>query len=319
MILSASRRTDIPGYYSEWFVNRLKEGYALTRNPMNRVQVSKIILSPDTIDCIVFWTKDPANMMDKLDQITAMGYHYYYQFTLTPYGLCPDGVYPYGLCPDGVYPYGKEIERNLRDKKDIIKTFQQLSNTIGKDRVLWRYDPILINEEITIQYHLEMFKTLCQELKDYTNICTISFADVYNKLSKRVKEQIIGVITEEQMHYIAFAFADIARNHGIELRACSEQIDLSPEGIRPAACIDRNIAEKVCGHAILVKKDKNQRPECGCLQSVDIGAYNTCKNGCVYCYANHSDTSINNNCSKHDPNSAILIGTVGEDEKITNR
>jgi hypothetical protein len=130
MILSASRRTDIPCYYSEWFMNRLKEGYVLTKNPMNPAQVSRLTLSPDTVDCIVFWTKDPLPLLDKLPILDDLGYHYYFQFTLTP--------------------YGKDIERGLRDKKGIISTFRQLSSYLGKDRVIWRYDPIIINDELII-------------------------------------------------------------------------------------------------------------------------------------------------------------------------
>src|SRR5665647_2342080 len=116
MILSASRRTDIPAYYSEWFMNRLQSGYVLTRNPMNHAQISKITLSPDVVDCTVFWTKDPVNMLGKLPLLDKMGYKYYFQFTLTP--------------------YGKDIERSLRDKSLIIETFIHLSKIIGKDRVL---------------------------------------------------------------------------------------------------------------------------------------------------------------------------------------
>lgn len=329
MIISASRRTDLPGYYSEWFMNRLKEGYVLTRNPMNHAQVSKLLLTPDTIDCIVFWTKDPANMMDKLDQLNNYGYQYYFQFTLTPYGLLPYGVnpkgfFPYGFTPKGLLPYeiaphGKDIERNLRDKQDIISTFKQLSNFLGKDKVLWRYDPIILNDEFSMEYHQNMFAILCKELESYTKICTISFVDDYSKLSKGVREQVIKEITEEQMHSLASTFATIAHEHHIEVRACSEAIDLSMDGIKPAACIDKDIIERICGHSMLVKKDKNQRLSCGCIQSVDIGMYNTCKNGCVYCYANHSDTSINNNYLKHDPNSNILIGSVENSEKIILR
>lgn len=124
MILSASRRTDIPCYYSEWFINRLKAGYVFTRNPMNHAQISRINLSPDIVDCIVFWTKDPANMLDRLHILDEIGYKYYFQFTLTP--------------------YGKEIECSLREKSQIIETFIKLSETIGKDKVLWRYDPIIL-------------------------------------------------------------------------------------------------------------------------------------------------------------------------------
>jgi hypothetical protein len=299
MILSASRRTDIPGYYSQWFVNRLKEGYVLSRNPMNLAQVSKILLTPEYIDCIVFWTKDPAPMLEQLTVIDALGFPYYFQFTITP--------------------YERNIERNLRDKKDIVNTFKELSEILGKERMLWRYDPILLNEEFTIPYHLDNFSKLCKELNGYTDVCTISFVDLYKKLSKTVKETVVRSITEEEMHLLAKLLSEIAGAYGIEVRACCEQLDLSKEGIKSASCIDKEIVERVCGHAITGKKDKNQRPGCGCIQSVDIGVYNTCKNGCVYCYANHSDESIRKNYLLHDPKSDILIGSVQESDKIKIR
>jgi Domain of unknown function (DUF1848). len=299
MILSASRRTDIPGYYSEWFINRLKAGYVLTRNPMNHAQVSRIILSPEIIDCIVFWTKDPENMLEKLPELEKLGYRYYFQFTLTP--------------------YGKEIERNLRHKQDIIATFKRLSEMLGKDRVLWRYDPIIINQSLTPSYHKEMFSGLCQELQGYTSICTISFVDIYHKLSNAAANSLISEISLEQMQQIAASFAAVAGNYAIEVRACSETVDLAEFGIRPASCIDRETIERICGNPVREKRDKCQRQGCGCLQSVDIGVYNTCNNGCIYCYANHSDKSILSNFLKHNPGSDIMIGEVLECEKITDR
>ncbi len=299
MILSASRRTDIPAYYSEWFINRLKAGYVLTRNPMNHAQVSRILLSPERINCIVFWTKDPVNMLEKLSMLDRMGYRYYFQFTLTP--------------------YGREIERNLREKQDIIDTFKRLSEMIGKDRVLWRYDPVIINRSLTLSYHEEMFSQLCRQLQGYTDICTISFVDIYYKISKAAVSDFITEITEEQMQQIAASFAATAGNYTIEVRACSETVDLSAFGIMPASCIDRETIERICGYPIKEKKDKSQRSGCGCLQSVDIGVYNTCRNGCIYCYANHSDSSIQNNVIKHNPSSEIMIGEVLEYEKITDK
>jgi hypothetical protein len=290
MILSASRRTDLPGYYSEWFFNRLKEGYALYRNPMNHAQICRVDLSVENIDGIVFWTKDPSPMMDQLELLDQMGYAYYYQFTLTP--------------------YGKEIEPYLRDKRDILDTFRQLSDRLGKNRVLWRYDPIILNDSFTLDYHKKQFAYLCKELTGYTDICTISFVDRYNKLSKKVKEQVIREITAEEMHYLAAELVRIAKPYRIELRACCETIDLSEDGIISAACINKEIMERACGHSITAKKDKSQRSGCGCVQSVDIGAYNTCRNGCVYCYANHSETSISKNLEKHDPKSPMLIGNI---------
>lgn len=298
MLLSVSRRTDIPAFYSKWFINRLKKGYVLTRNPMNYAQVSRIPLSPEVIDCIVFWTKNPINMIDKLSIIDEMGYKYYFQFTFNPYDT--------------------KIERNL-NKSKILKSFIQLSKTIGKEKIIWRYDPIILNDILTIDYHISMFEIMCNHLCKYTDVCTISFVDIYSKLSKAIKDNLIREITQSEMLELAGAFSKISKKYNIELRTCSEKIDLSSYDIYPSACIDRNIIEKICGYKIDIKKDKNQRENCGCLQSVDIGVYNTCRNGCVYCYANYSDVFVKRNCSKHSPNSDILIGSVGVNEKITLR
>ncbi len=299
MILSASRRTDIPCYYSEWFMKRLEEGYVLTRNPMNYSQISRIKLSPDTIDCIVFWSKDPLNMMDKLDQIDALGYRYYFHFTITPYQL--------------------DIEKNLRPKEDIVTTFKQLSERIGKEKVLWRYDPIIINKEMGLEYHIVEFEHLCRELCGYTELCNISFVDRYQKLNKSVKENVLPEISQGQMIELASKLAKIAKQYHIQVRACCEEVDLSNTGVEPASCIDARVIEGLIQHPIKVKSDKHQRPGCNCIQSVDIGVYNTCKNGCVYCYANHSDASVQNNFLKHDKNAEILIGKVELGERITER
>jgi hypothetical protein len=221
-----------------------------------------------------------------------MGYPYYFQFTLTP--------------------YGKEIERNLREKKEIVITFQSLSKAIGKERVIWRYDPIILNDMLTEAYHEEMFTDLCRELCDFTDSCIISFVDVYQKLNRTVKEDLLKDISEEQMHRLASVFSGIAGDYRIELQACCEKVDFRYDGVRPSSCIDKLRIEKICGHLVTAGNDKSQRPGCGCVQSVDIGAYNTCRNGCIYCYANHSDASIQRNCMRHNPNSDILIDTVKE-------
>ena len=313
MILSVSRRTDIPAFYSEWFMNRLKEGYAIYRNPMNYAQLCKVELKPELVDCIVFWTKDPAPMLERIEQVDAMGFHSYFQVTLTPYGL-PWSASSTAFRSDEVSAmqpsYGTAIERGLRDKEEILYTFRQLSEKLGQRRVQWRYDPIILNDELTLEYHTEMFGRLCRELSGYTKRCTISFVDQYAKLQSKWKENVITEISPEQMHKTAAAFAKIAEPYGIELQACCEAIDFSMHGIRSAACIDLGVIQQICGHNVKVRKDKSQRVNCGCMQSVDIGAYNTCSNGCIYCYANHSEASILKNCEKHDPNSPILIGTI---------
>lgn len=299
MILSASRRTDIPAFYSDWFINRIKEGYVLTRNPMNPSQLSRINLSPQTVDCMVFWTKDPLPMLSKLRVLDTDGYSYYFQFTLTP--------------------YGKDIEKNLRDKKDIIQTFKELSRMIGKDRVLWRYDPIILNKTLSIEYHMKEFSRLCDSLSGYTDRCTISFVDLYSKVNKPVRDGIIREINTEESIALASGFSGIGRQHGIDIYTCCEKMDYSEYGVRPAKCIDREIIEKICGYSLEVKKDRNQRPDCGCMQSVDIGVYNTCKNGCIYCYANYSMESVENNYQSHNPDSGILLGEVRAGEVAKER
>jgi len=268
-------------------MNRLKAGYVISKNPMNPSQIKRVSLSPDEIDCIVFWTKDPVNMLDKLPFIDLLGYRYYFQFTLNP--------------------YGRELECNLRDKEKIIETFIRLSDYIGSGRLVWRYDPVVINDSYTADYHIKNFEYLCSKLQGSTKRCIISFVDSYKKLNKYIRYNIIREISEEQQHYIAGSFARIADTYGIEVRACCEKLDFAVDGVKQAACIDKDIIEKICGYTVKARKDKNQRPGCNCAESIDIGIYNSCKNGCLYCYANHSQDSIIKNIMKHDPEADILI------------
>ena len=295
MIISASRRTDIPAYYSEWLVNRLRAGFVLTRNPMNHARVSRITLSPDVVDCLVLWTKDPQNMLDKLDIIDRLGYKYYFQFTITP--------------------YDQSIERGLRDKEEIIKTFRRLSERIGKEKVLWRYDPVILNDRFDQAYHQEQFKRFCGRLCGFTDSCTVSFADIYPKL----RTDILREIGEDEMAELGGMISTDAKDFGIAVKACCEETLLSKCGIGQAHCIDRGLIEKICGCGLDIKRDRNQRATCGCFESVDIGAYNTCGNGCVYCYANYSRASAENNLKRHNPESGLLIGDIGDNDKITER
>ncbi|MCL2508468.1 MAG: DUF1848 domain-containing protein [Oscillospiraceae bacterium] len=283
MILSVSRRTDVPAFYSEWFMNRIRAGYLLTRNPFNPSQIRRAELSPALVDCVVFWTKDPSPMLPMLDELDALGYRYYFQFTLTP--------------------YGRQLEQRLRPKEEIIQTFTALGTRLGRERVFWRYDPIIVNDTLSADYHTKSFASLCQRLCGYTNSVTVSFVDLYRKL----KTPLIREVAAEEIAGISAAFADIARRHGLPIRACCEKTDLTPYGIRPASCVDRETVEALCGYSVAAKQDKNQRPGCGCLASVDAGVYNTCKNGCVYCYANYSETSVAANFARHDPMGEFLI------------
>lgn len=298
MIISASRRTDIPAYFSEWFYNRIRAGCVLVRNPMNFHQIGKISLSPDVVDGIVFWSKNPAPMIDRLDELRE--YPYYFQFTLTA--------------------YGKDVEPNVPPKDDaMIPSFRRLSEKIGKEKVVWRYDPILFNEKYTFAYHLRSFGLLASKLAGCTEKCTVSFLDFYRKTEKNTRPLNLLKPTFPQKEELTRRLSAIARDYGIEVDVCAEDLDLGTFGIRPASCIDKGRLERLGGYKLKLGKDKNQRPECGCAASVDIGAYNTCKNGCLYCYANDNPGLVNRNCLEHDPSSPLLFGKIGENDVIKVR
>lgn len=297
MILSVSRRTDIPTFYLEWFFNRIKEGYVLVRNPMNYHQVSRISLDSKLIDCIVFWTKDPSNILARLDELKE--YKYYFQITLTP--------------------YDNSIEKNIKNKKDIINSFKILSNKIGKEKVIWRYDPIIITNDIKIDYHLEKFKEFAEAISEYTELCIISFLDLYRKTERNMKNIKPSKITNEDMMYLGKELSEIAKSYNIRIETCSEEIDLSTIGIKHSKCIDDNLISRIVGQNLNIGKDKNQRDVCGCVSSIDIGAYNTCQNGCLYCYANFSEKTVNNNVRKHSIDSPFLYGNKEDGDIITDR
>lgn len=295
MIISASRRTDIPAYYPEWFMKRIRTGFVLTRNPMNRAQLSRIPLSPDVVDCIVFWTKDAANIMPHLDELDARGFNYYFQFTLTP--------------------YGRDLERNLRPKADIMDTFAALSKRVGRQRVVWRYDPIVVNDTYTVERHKAEFSRMCRRLAPYTDTVVISFVDMYPKLKTDAVRPIDAIEAAQLAEFIG----KIAKECGITAAACCETADLTKFGITRSSCIDRGRIEKICGCAVDLAADKNQRPGCGCAASVDIGAYNTCLNGCVYCYATDSFASARRRYDSHRPDGELLVGAAADGEKIADR
>ena len=299
MILSVSRRTDIPSFYSEWFMHRIKEGYVYIRNPMNAKQISRANIKPDVVDCIVFWSKNPAPMLKYLDELDRMGYRYYFQFTLTPYDT--------------------SIEQNLPAKAEIEDIFIKLSARLGKERVVWRYDPILLNGEWTIDRH-ESFRSMAHRLAEFTDEFIISFIDPYKKTVRQMGEKLDRRITTQEMTEIAQRLAEVGRETGLAINTCAEAIDLDVFGIGHASCIDRKRIEKIIGCCLNenVKKD-SQRPHCGCIECIDIGAYSTCKNGCLYCYANFSREMIERNCSLHNPKSALLVGDSNLVEKVAER
>ena len=299
MILSASRRTDIPCFYSDWLLNRLNEGFVLVRNPFRPSQVTRVPLSAKTTDCIVFWTKDPANLLPRLDEIDQMQFRYYFQFTLTP--------------------YGKEIERGLRDKASIVETFLSLSEKIGKDRVIWRYDPIFLSKEISVTDHEESFLKLCRMLSLYTNRVTISFLDQYRKCNRTCSALGLFAPNQREIDALCRSMGSIAAEYGLSISACCEDMDFAPYGISAASCIDEGIIRSICGSPLTIPKDRSQRTCCGCVQSVDIGAYDTCLNGCAYCYATRSPSLAQTRFAQHRTQGGLLCGELTSGDAVIEK
>jgi hypothetical protein len=365
MIISASRRTDIPAFYGDWFIERIKAGSVSVKNPFNSKIVRKVLLNPDAVDCIVFWTKDPGPFMDKL--LLLGQYSYYFLFTLTP--------------------YDQTLEKNVPPKKELIRTFRKLSGLIGEARVIWRYDPIIYADGINMDYHIKNFEFLARELHRHTTKCIISFLCMYNKCRKKLQGTGARELTEDEMYALSAQIADIAHSYSLEIQACAVKTDLSSVrilrkadlssvpilrkaglssvpilrkaglssvpilrkadlssvrilrkadlssvpilrkadlssvpilrkadlsacGIYPGSCIDKALIEKITGKKLETGRDKNQRKECNCYESFDIGQYNTCRHNCLYCYANKGD-------STHVLNTAAVPANNTADHLIT--
>ena len=298
MIISVSRRTDIPAFYADWFYNRLRAGYVLVRNPMNLHSVSKVRLTADVVDAFVFWTKNPLPMARRLDELAA--YPYYFQFTLTGYGA--------------------EIEPGVPDKRRVLlPAFKDLAARLGKKRVIWRYDPIFFSVKYTPEYHLMCFKALAAELHNSTERCVISFMDSYRNTKRNA--QPLGVVEPscEELHVFAGQLAKIAAKYGLKLQTCAESMDLMALGITPSACIDKALLEDIGGFKLDVKKDANQRAECCCAASIDIGSYNTCPGVCLYCYANYNAPLVQTNIAAHNKTSPLMSGTLTPQDVVTER
>lgn len=298
MIISASRRTDIPAFYSDWFFNRIKERYVLVPNPYNSKMISRVSLDPAVVDCIVFWSKNPAPMLEKLDKLK--DYNYYFQFTLNPYG------------PD--------IENHLPAISKRIDTFKRLSDRIGKEKVIWRYDPVLTNETYTPGFHKEKFAEIAYELKEHTEKCMLGFIDHYQHIRTAVSRFNIQPLLKADIEEMAVSFKKTVDTCSIQLDTCTVKVDLTHLGIPGGLCIDNQLVERIAGYPISVRKDKNQRDICRCAESIDIGTYESCLNGCIYCYAIKGNyNTVKYNLNKHDKNSPMLVGELQEDDIVKER
>ncbi len=270
----------------------------MTRNPMNYHAVSRISLSPDVVDCIVFWSKNPEPITGYLDEI-AENCPFYFQFTLNA--------------------YERDMESNLPSLDKRLSTFRYLSEKYGKDRIIWRYDPVILTDKYTVEWHAKSFKSIVDQLAGYTACCVFSYVDIYDKINNNMKSVNMIPFTNSSIEEIAGNFAEIAHNKSLVLKTCAEEVNLEKYGIKHSCCIDPDLISKLVDCDILIKKDNNQREACGCAESIDIGQYNTCKHGCKYCYANYSQLSVQKRYAAHSVNSSILIGDIEQDDKVTKR
>lgn len=292
MILNTGSRTDIPAFYSDWFYNRMKEGYVLVRNPYHPTHITKYLLQPEVIDALVFCTKNPLPMLDRLSLLSAFDMFWFVTIT----------------------PYGKEIEPLVPPKEQVISSFKQLSSLVGKGRMSWRYDPIFISEQYSVSYHIEQFHQMAEALSGYTEQCVVSFIDLYEK-TKRNFHGIRSVTGSEQETLIA-AFSEIAKRNRLQIHLCCENSKLVRENVDADGCLTKAVLEKALDCKLDVPQKKPAREECSCLLGADIGAYNTCPHGCLYCYANYDRETVKRNRKLHHVTSPLLIGEVNPHDVI---
>lgn len=293
MILFASGRTDIPAFYSKWFINRVKAGFVDVRNPFNQNLISRINFSD--VDLIMFCSKNPLPMIDKLKMLKVP---VLFHVTITP--------------------YSKDVEPNIPDKRLIIEGVKKLSLVLGIDNVVLRYDPIFLSDKYNVDYHIRAFDKLCKNLNGYVNKIIVSFMDEYKNVRSNKNILKYRTFTREDYKKIGEAFSKSAMDNGMSVQTCFEDNDLTEYGFVKGECLSHELAYILTGKKF---KSSNVRKEkkCECVQMVDIGDYNSCMHMCKYCYANYDEKAVSSNFERHDDNSSLLIGSIQSDDVIKVR
>ena len=293
MIINTGGRTDTVQYYTEWLLNRFSEGYVFSRNPLFPNKVTRYELSPDKVDCVVFCSKNYEPILPSLHEITDR-FHTYFHYTITA--------------------YGKDIERGVPGIEESMETLVKLSEVVGKERVAWRYAPVLLTKEYTIQRHFETFERMAEGLAPYIDRCIFGFVEMHKKLESNMPELI--PLSEQDMDVLAQGLGSIAGKYGIIIQTCGINGDFTRYGIHSSGCMTLGIFGKANHIAFKNLKHKGARQGCQCMESRDIGAYNTCMNGCKYCYANKNPQKALENYKYHDKDSPLLLGAVKSDDTI---
>lgn len=296
LIITASRRTDLPAFFGQWFMQRIAAGFFHAVNPFNPRQVKRVGLAQDEIDAIVFFSKNPAPFIRHLDELEQRGYRYYFQYTLNDYPL--------------------PFEPKVPPVEERLASFRRLSERLGPRRVIWRYDPIILSSATPPSFHLEKVERLARELSGSTTRLVISFFDPYRKAEPRLKslEREYGVVVRDSLQdpglclQMAAGIRAIGDRLGMEVVSCAEPIDLTAAGVRHGSCVDAQLIRELFGVTSAMPRDRSQRSECGCAKAVDMGCYDTCRFGCVYCYASAGDRVITRNLARHSPDLPCMVG-----------
>ena len=295
MIINTGARTDSAQYYSEWLLRRFEEGYVFVRNPFYPHQVSNLTLDPAVVDCVEFCSKNYAPLLPQLHEVFDR-YNTHFHFTITAYG------------PD--------IEPGVPSYADAVEILKDLESIVGARRICWRYDPVLLTRDYTIARHLDTFEWLCGQLAGHVDRCIFSFVDVYRKLEHNFPNLLVPDSSER--NELARNLGRIAASHGIPIQTCGNNGDWSIYGIGRSACTTLAMLGAANGVEFKDLKHKGQRAGCGCFESRDIGAYDSCPTCCRYCYANRTPERARRNYRElHDPESPLLLGHLTEGDELT--
>ncbi|MBR4702364.1 MAG: DUF1848 domain-containing protein [Oscillospiraceae bacterium] len=292
MIINTGQRTDIPAFYARWFSGRLREGFVCVRNPYDPGQVSRYRLDPSVVDAIGFCTKNPAPMFPYMELLAPYGQFWFVTIT----------------------PYGRDLEPFVPDKRRLLEDFKRLSDAVGVPAAAWRYDPILLSDRYTPDYHLRAFEQMAAALEGYTDTAVISFLDLYPKVKRNFPDA--REVPKEQRLALGKELIRIASSFGMTVKPCAEGDELAPFGADCGGCMRISDYERAIGKRLRAPKRKGARAQCACYLSCDIGAYNTCRHLCRYCYANAEPARVLARSRLHDPRSPFLIGGPMEGDRV---
>lgn len=295
MIINTGGRTDTVQYYCNWLLKRFEEGYVLSRNPMFPNKVTRYVLTPDQVDCVVFCSKNYTPILPHIQELAAR-FAIYCHYTITA--------------------YDKDVEPGVPSVKDSVDTLLMLSQLVGRKKVAWRYDPILLTEKYTIERHLDTFEELAARIAGHVDRCIFSFVEMYKKLAHNMPEIIL--MSEEEKDQLAEGLGVIAQKYGIPIQTCGTNGDFARYGIAASGCMTLDMLGRANNIHFRQLKHKGMRQGCHCIESRDIGAYDTCLNGCKYCYANKSPEKAKENYELHDERSPLMLGQLKVTDVVQN-